>query len=337
MIGSVAKLMRWQDWGHSKMPPFFAAGFLFLLASGGSAAQGLIRFIAWIVFCAVFLAFGYGINDFADREADRRAGKPNAMDKSRSAAAVAWLFSLLSVGLAVIVPFLSGMWDWLAVASSYCLAIAYSLPPLRLKERGLAGLLACALAQRSLPLLVGAVLFGQLDLNVWLLFVLFTLIGLRWILLHQVVDLAQDERSRVRTFVRASGSDRALFLLSRGVFPLELAVLAAWLVSAARDLPMLWLVMLVYLGYLRALGYLWRRTWPPFHWSQYWLHPLADFYEIVWPLFLGIVLVVSNPAFSPLLFLLILWQSPRAVRQFAFYRCLRRRLRGLFPFEAHQP
>jgi 4-hydroxybenzoate polyprenyltransferase len=326
--GSVLELIRWKDWGHSKMPPFFAAGFLFLLANEQFAAPDLVRFAAWILFCAAFLAFGYGVNDFSDRDTDRRAGKGNAMDRLGPGKAVAWLLVVLGIGLAPLGPYLVDRWLALMVASTYALALAYSLPPLRLKERGLAGLLACALAQRSLPLLVGAALFRRFDLNLWLFCALFALVGLRWILLHQVLDAQFDEQARVHTFVLTAGTKFSLFLMKMVIFPLELATLSAWLISASRDLPMLWLLVPVYVGGLRFLGYAWRRLWPPFQWTEYWLHPLGGFYETVLPLFLGILVTVRNPAVTPLLLLLVLWQAPREVPRLAlFSRLLKQRHR----------
>jgi 4-hydroxybenzoate polyprenyltransferase len=327
--GFVLELIRWKDWGHSKMPPFFAAGFLFLVANEPPGAQDIVRFSAWILFCAAFLAFGYGVNDFSDRDTDRRAGKGNAMDRLGPAGAVAWLLVLLGIGLAALGPYLADRRLALMVASTYALALAYSLPPLRLKERGLAGLLACALAQRSLPLLVGAALFRRFDLNLWLFCALFALVGLRWILLHQVLDAQFDEQARVHTFVLTAGTKFSLFLMKMVVFPLELATLSAWLISASRDLPALWLLVPVYVGGLRFLGYARRRLWPPFHWTEYWLHPLADFYEAVLPLFLGILASIRNPVVTPLLLLLVIWQAPRESPRLAFFaRLLKQRHRA---------
>lgn len=309
-------LIRWKDWGHSKMPPFFAVGFLFLLDERPTP-EILLRFAAWILFCAAFLAFGYSVNDYADRDADRRAGKANALHGRKAGWALAWLLALSALSLASLAPWLADRRLALIVASSYAFSLAYSLPPMRLKERGLAGLAACALAQRSLPLLVGAALFGRFDRNLWLLAALFTLVGLRWILLHQVLDARHDEQAEVRTFVLMTGTERSLFLMKKVFFPLELAMLLLWLLSASRGLPALWLLVPVYVAGLRVAGYAWHRWLPPFHWTEYWLHPLAGLYETVMPLFLGILASIRNPAVTPFLLFLVLWQAPREAPRLA--------------------
>jgi 4-hydroxybenzoate polyprenyltransferase len=316
------QLLRWKDWGYSKIPPFFTAGFLFLLTNKLPAAQSLFRFGAWLLFCAAFLAFGYGVNDFADRDADRRAGKPNAMLGLGTASAVAWLLALIALSIVGLIPYLA---DWrlvTTVACSYAAGFAYSVPPFRLKERGVAGLVSCAVAQRSLPVLVGAALFGRFDRHLWLYCALFTLVGLRWILLHQVIDAHHDETSGVQTFVTATGAGRSLFLMKKVVFPLELAALSAWLISISLAFPALWLLAPVYVLILRFLGYLWQRRWPPSNWTKYWLHPLSGFYEVLCPFFIGILTSVRNPVALPFLVLLAIWLAPREAPRLALLRHL---------------
>lgn len=312
-------LLRWKDWAYSKMPPFFTAGFLFVLSNGLSPAQSIYRFAAWLLFCSAFLAFGYGVNDFADREDDRRAGKANAMLGRKPAAGAAWLLALIAVSVAPLIPYLS---DWrlaLAVVGTYAAGFAYSVRPFRLKERGVAGLISCAMAQRSLPVLAGAALFGSFDRSLWLYCALFTLVGIRWLLLHQIVDAGHDEATGVQTFVTATGVERSLFVMKKVVFPLELMTLLAWLISISLAFPALWLLAPVYVVILRFLGFLWQRRWPPSHWTKYWLHPLSAFYEVLSPLYIGILTSVRTPAALPFVVLLILWLSPREVPHLALF------------------
>jgi hypothetical protein len=69
------------------------------------------------------------------------------------------------------------------------MALAYSVRPIRLKERGVWGLLAAAVAQWSLPLAVSAAQpGGWLRPLAWLLSALGLAIGLRWMAVHQLPD-----------------------------------------------------------------------------------------------------------------------------------------------------
>lgn len=318
MIQSLARSIRWQDWGHSKIPPFFAVGFAFLIATEPPARLGLARFTCWILFCALHLAFGYALNDYCDRAADDRAGKPSTMGRLSLQAAASRLALLLVLGLAAASPFLTDPLAALSVAGTLCLGASYSMRPLRLKERGMLGLLASALAQRSLPLLVGAVLFASYGLDTWLLFLLFTLVGLRWILLHQIIDAPRDQHSQVTTFVTAVGKQPSLRLLKYGIFPAELLLFTGWLLTVSRSAPEVWLIPLFYALYLRLLGARWRSTWPSHSWIAYWNHPLADFYELIWPLFMALIAGIRYPAATILSTALILGQIPYLLRRFSF-------------------
>ena len=66
------------------------------------------------------------------------------------------------------------------------LAAAYSLPPLRLKARGAAGLWAAAAAQRTLPVLLAFAVLGPLNAEAWAFASVAQLAGLRWMVVHQL-------------------------------------------------------------------------------------------------------------------------------------------------------
>ena len=64
------QLARWRDWFQSKLP-FITAGAL-LLAPPDVHPFTIILMMVTVAFWA---AFGYGVNDIADRRADGRAGR----------------------------------------------------------------------------------------------------------------------------------------------------------------------------------------------------------------------------------------------------------------------
>lgn len=325
MTFDLIRLVRWKEWGASKIPPLFAAGGAWLLTNPPAAAtHALARFAAWVMFCAFFLAFGYALNNYADRDADRRSVKSNEFADIDQRVGLLLLALLASFGAAVLTPFYVKRWVVILAAGAYLLGAAYSLPPARFKERGFAGVLVSAAAQRSLPLLVGMALFGGFDAGSWVLVLLFTLIGVRWILLHQLIDMPLDARGEVRTYARASGAGRTLWLLKRVVFPLEVICLAAWLFLTAGSYPPLWLMAPAYGAWLLARIALWRGVGPAFNWTAYWLHPLGDFYEIFWPLFIVLLLAARDPLYLPLPFFLLCWQMPWLCQQLPLLRRLLR-------------
>ncbi len=160
----------------------------------------------FFLFSTLMTAYGYLVNDLADVDLDRRHGKSNAFADVPKGRAALLLLALLALGAASALPFLArrnfaALWAlWLALASFY------SLPPLRLKERALAGLAATVLAQQTLPLLLLLAAFDTPCSPLGLAFGLFaTLRGLSSDLGHQVRDYANDLRTGTRTFAVSVG------------------------------------------------------------------------------------------------------------------------------------
>jgi len=322
-------LIRWSDWGASKIPPLFAVGYTWLLQDSALAQCANTPFALWITFVVVLAVFGYGVNDFADRSVDKLAGKTHPIASWSTARAVTWLVALLGIGVLTLYPFRRDPGVVPLAAVSCVAAAAYSLRPLRFKERGAVGLVVAACAQRSLPLLVGMALLGQLaNPTAWLAVLIFTLVGLRWILLHQTIDLASDERAGVRTFARDHGLDRTQAVLKNVIFPVELVLLMVWLVAVAVEVPVLALVLPGYAAWFLIKASLWQGVASPLGWTTYRLHPLADLYEIFLPLFAGTILVAREPHCIPLLVLQISLQAAHLWSQLATVRkLLLRRIR----------
>ena len=288
------------------------------------ASRSILLFIAWVLFASLFLAYGYALNDYFDRDADRISSKPNTISKLGQRTGLLFLLTLIGACVGVLFPFYEKRWVALLVILCCVTGSLYSMPPVRFKERGALGVLVSAIAQRSLPLLVGMALFEQFDAGTWLLVLLFTLIGVRWILLHQLIDLPGDERSRISTFTRERGPLRSLWLIKRVIFPLEIICLLTWLFLITRQHPIVWLMVPAYGLWLLIRIALWHGVGHAFNWTAYWLHPLGDFYEIFWPLFLALILTIKEPIYFFLLLFQLLWQAPYLLQQLTLlHRLLR--------------
>src|SRR5262249_10037133 len=180
-------------------------------------------------------------NELTDRADDTAAGKRNrAADKPGSVAALlvvavgagftfAWLWRddtrLLTCYLAI----------WLAFA-------LYSIPPFRLKKRGLPGVLWCAAGEQMFPALTAVFIACRgaqrpvsgvwvTSVPVWAL-----AFGLRGIVWHQLTDLENDRRACVQTFA-ARHPRGAAILGTFIVFPLELIALSGVLWQVASVWP----------------------------------------------------------------------------------------------------
>jgi 4-hydroxybenzoate polyprenyltransferase len=162
----------------------------------------LLVVLAWLMTCIL-------VNDLADSRDDRAAGKRRWINRLPPPARVAVTAVLVCLGPGVL--FLSNapgrvLWTY---AGSAALGLAYSLKPLRLKGRGLWGVLgysvSCALAYVFIPgawlgtsWRVLAVFGGAVFLDKW--------VNLHF---HQVIDLAGDRAQGIETHAVRAGAARA--------------------------------------------------------------------------------------------------------------------------------
>lgn len=238
------RLLRLHHWWAGKVPPALAVGYLVLSRQAAPLDPvDALRVVAlFLMTCLGIGGLGYLLNDAFDVEEDRRNGKSNFW-ASLSAPARVYLVALLLA--AAWLP-----WWWLPgaevalplVAVEMLLFVAYSVPPIRLKERGLAGIVTDALYAHVIPMLVAWVAFSPPSLRgrdvatpsilaLWML-----LMGMRHLARHQHDDLDRDRFAGLRTFAVRRGRDRTMAFIVRRVLPLEgLAALLAliWLASAA--------------------------------------------------------------------------------------------------------
>lgn len=284
---------RAQVWWPHIVPPLLAVAFFALgtapeLTPVDAGLKGL-RFLASLVGTA---AFGYFLNDWADIGPDRRAGKRNFAAKSPF-----WLrpfFAAALLGLGG----LPWLWLWRSgplagwalvfwILLVACL-VAYSVPPLRLKNRAIGGVLCDMAYGHLLPSLLTLALFSPVPQwerpSLWagLFFFVFLLKikGLRNILLHQVQDRSNDRRNGENTFVVKYGASTAALLLNRLMLPLELLLLLAIGVVMAHWAPIFLWTLLAYL----TLQWLVQLAWIDIHarwrrlYGKFW-YLLNDFYE----------------------------------------------------------
>jgi len=321
LAGPVGRLVRWTEWYDTKLP-FVAVAWLLVASPGHDATSALSlpgATFVWMVlrtlgFSAFLLAFGYALNDWCDRRIDVQAGKANALATLGGAAAISLLGLLLAGGLWCAWPFFARADTGAVVLASYFLAVTYSAPPIRFKERRWLGLVTASLAQRCLPCALVFVSGGWLTPTSAVWTILMLAAGLRWMLAHQLADHANDLSTATRTFVTRIGPGPARRWLAR--FLVVELVACAWVVGAcAFRRPLLVGVAALYVlvtGFLtRASGQgLWQMLSRPA--SAYVV--LSDFYFVYLPLGLAAARAVENPQALWLLAGLLVWLNRHVAR-----------------------
>ena len=257
----ISRTFRAAEWWEFKLSPMlaiaYATAFLLKISILSLWPLLLLALVA-LAACAAYVSV---INDLTDLEDDLASGKANRLvGKSRMFGAAA-LACCIVPGAAVAIywrddPLLLSL--YLAPWAAFTL---YSLPPVRLKKRGVFGLLADACGAHLFPTLFAAALVyrqhaGPLD-AVWLASVAAWSLsfGLRGILWHQLSDLHNDEKIGLRTFARRHKIAWLHRLGNFTIFPAEVAAFCFMLWHAGSR------IAVVLLCYYLLLTFLRKRLW----------------------------------------------------------------------------
>ena len=199
--------------------------------------QTLLTMGLFLVATIGIAAFGHLLNDYFDIEQDQQGGVSNMVANQKLASVFARFALVLCLSW---LP-----WFWLPisnlilalVAFEFVLFILYSIPPIRLKERGFFGTATDALYGYTIPLLVSSLVFAQfsgLVMPIWfgiLLTVWTFLLGLRHIITHQLEDVTNDQIAGVNTYVIFRGWQSSFLFLSNFLLPLEMGAFLLFLLA----------------------------------------------------------------------------------------------------------
>ncbi|HKX30623.1 MAG TPA: UbiA family prenyltransferase [Blastocatellia bacterium] len=305
----VLTLVRWYEWWFSKIQPLFL--FIYLQIHYRLQDPSYSPFKAYLTTALLLFsgcsaaAYGHLVNDYFDRSADDQAGKGKLLTKFSEARRLALLILTSGLGVAPLLLLDDGRLVIGLLMIEYLVATLYSAPPFRVKERGILGIAFASLAQRAIPsLFINLGFMGSMarvsgaEAQLLVIGTLWTfMIGVRWIILHQLRDESNDQLSNVKTFVTSNGAGTAIALKTYLVIPLELILLCLTLTIMCRQAPLLIGVIGGYL-LIVILRHKWRQKYPE---SQELLpftpHILDNFYEVWLPLGFAVILTLHNPLY----------------------------------------
>jgi 4-hydroxybenzoate polyprenyltransferase len=240
MTGFIDHYFGWRNWSvlvyNSVLENLFVL-FYIALRKEMDVFRFSIDFIIFLFYSMFCTTYGYLVNDLGDKELDKRQGKANtfADDSVLKASMVVLLFLLLSIA--------AGLWfvkNYLFLPVWICwvfFSTAYSLKPVRLKERGKTGLLFVVLAQRVLPTLLIFFAFRHyqwLDVIVITAYIFFR--GLSSDINHQLEDYREDAATGTETFAVKTGN-RKTRMIFRVSLEMEKLLLLGCLVVMYLELP----------------------------------------------------------------------------------------------------
>lgn len=159
---------------------------------------------ALVLFSSFFFigVYGYVLNDIFDVQADESVGKYNIVSHWNKYQKWGVLVFSASTGVSILathniktLPFL---------IAQLIVLFMYSVPIIRLKERGMLGILADAFYAYINPLLIMFTVLGQFaekfDFVTLFLLLFYCLIGLKNIFQHQAEDALNDSYTGIKTF-----------------------------------------------------------------------------------------------------------------------------------------
>jgi len=253
--------VRAAEWWEFKLSPILATAYAtaFLLKTSIISLwpQLLVALLA-LAACAAYVSV---VNDLTDFKDDQASGKANRLVGKSRAFVTITLACCLLLGFAVSVYWRPEPLVLSLYLGSWIVFTLYSLPPFRLKTRGVLGLLADASGAHLFPTLLMVLIMNRqlaapVDL-IWLASVAAWSLsfGARGILWHQLSDLRNDEKIGLGTFARRHETVLLHRLGNFIIFPVELMTFFLMLWYAGSRLA------IAVLGYYAVLSALRRRLW----------------------------------------------------------------------------
>ena len=213
-------------------PPMwaFACG---LVSSGRSPHHHwALAFVGILLAGPLVCATSQAVNDWYDRHVDaiNEPGRPIPSGRipGRFGLYIACAWTFVSLGVA----FTLGRWVFIAACVGLALAWAYSAPPLRLKQNGWLGNLACAISYEGLAWITGAaVMLGGLPPLPSLLLAALYSAGAHGIMtLNDFKAIEGDRRTGIDSLPVLLGADRAALVSCLIMAVPQVAVIALLLV-----------------------------------------------------------------------------------------------------------
>lgn len=242
---NIFRIIRSADWWEYKIPTILGLGYATGLVIGmplETLVRPLSLFLLLLLPGVIYVSL---LNDLTDLKEDLASGKRNGMAALSPVLRCILLVSCLGAGLASMYILREDPLSRNLYLLSWIVFTLYSVPPVRLKKRGLAGVFCDAAGAHFFPsLLMVSYISHEYHHALPLVWVAGTGIwslsyGLRGILWHQFLDRENDRKARLTTF--ATETDQDIFQKrSLGIVLIECLALAL-LLSLLRT-------PLVYLG-----------------------------------------------------------------------------------------
>ncbi|MGB3653517.1 MAG: tetratricopeptide repeat protein [Rivularia sp. (in: cyanobacteria)] len=298
------KTIRLDNWWLYKITPLLAIGYGEIILMDIPPIQSILTVLSLLFSISSVAAYGHIVNDIFDIEVDTKAGKSNSIAQFSPWQQLLFciLFAVTGFVLPIVLNF--GTWAVILLGINYLLPTIYSAPPLRLKEKGIWGVITDAGGAHLVPTLFVAATFLSFTPQSSRNILIFTglaathafFVGLRGILLHQLWDRDKDEKSGTTTFVSQRQPETVRRWIAHFVFPVEIALLVSVAVILSLSEPWLIPFFVAYFAFTIAKLKATKTPLDPSPTVRKNIVP-HDLYEVWLPLALAMLLSSGNPRY----------------------------------------
>lgn len=263
----IAAFIRWRDWGPSKLTLLWVVCIYLGLKYEIPFDDFASTFVIFVCFASAQAAFAYVLNDWGDRDLDRRQFKRNAFNGRTRLESILALLLMLIMAVVSGAPLLLRRGFGLLWLTWAVTAVFYSLKPWRLKTHGPVGLAVASVAQWMLPVMITFAAFevaGGPDM--WALALGLMASGTALEFGHQRFDRDRNLLTRTGTFAADLPLKRVNQIYALALVLDKLAVIVVMLVFLqALRIPWTgWVIavsIVLALLYLSIFGLAWRSFW----------------------------------------------------------------------------
>ena len=227
--------VRPRAWWYNKVPLSILT--CLLLVDGRPVSLPVVVALLGLVGVISCVAnYGYALNELYDRDEDRRGGRANVAESAGPRRL--WIIIAMSAAAALAIAAASaGTLGTGLTAGELLIPLAYSVPPLRTKNREWLGVLCDATAAHVYPALLALAIVAHQQLRALTPLLVFTAVvwalmtGLRGILSHQLQSEEHDLAAGLLTVVHRRGHGRVAALVTFVILPIEVAAFASLVVQ----------------------------------------------------------------------------------------------------------
>jgi glycosyltransferase involved in cell wall biosynthesis len=219
-------ITRTKQWWQPKAGNLLSAVYLAIFVFNITLSKGYLFILPSITTILGIGLFGYFFNDYSDLESDLKVNKRNMLQKLQPHQR---LFLLIGALFLALTPWLFLPFDTVSIfllVAEFSLLLAYAVPPIRLKERGILAVITDALYAYAIPFTLAFHTF-QIVSNTSIDFIQYGsifawqfMVGIVNIFIHQLEDFENDLQTQTKTWVIDLGKSKSKKILFYFFFPL---------------------------------------------------------------------------------------------------------------------